>query len=62
MKEGWTCPKCGKVNSPDNSYCNCSHEVNTWEVPKCCQVCSNYKPGQISMCQCTLPIQERWTV
>ena len=24
MREGWVCPRCGKVNSPDRDFCDCS--------------------------------------
>ena len=31
MREGWICPRCGKVNSPDRDFCDCGN--GGWNSP-----------------------------
>lgn len=65
MKEGWICPRCGRVYAPDTKECTwCNtityqydwlyHESQT-SIPPACRHCSNHPSnGGSGICNCTL--------
>ena len=62
MAYGWVCPRCGRVNAPWTSQCDCSgsiyKKIDTWSpsgIPEACRNCSNHPSnGGSGICFCTL--------
>lgn len=47
MNEGWICPRCGRVNAPFTSYCDCKTNISdTTPNPNQCN--HNWMPDGIS--------------
>lgn len=36
MNTGWICPRCGRVNAPFTSYCDCSVGIAGTPIPNQC--------------------------
>ena len=58
-QQGWICPRCGRVNAPWVSRCNCTRTpikiTCDSNIPDACRYCSNHPSnGGSGICFCTL--------